>query len=207
MGLYRRVGKRTLDFAGALCAMPLLVVIGSAAAIAVRLNDGEPAIYRSQRRGRGGREFTMYKFRSMTINAPDIRNNDRSTLNSEDDPRVTRVGRFLRKSSIDELPQIVNVLKGDMSFVGPRPNMTSQKWEELTDIERKRVQVRPGITGLSQAYHRNSASTGQKYELDCDYVDRLSLALDAEVMIKTFFSVVGAKNINATLSAGECDSE
>ncbi|SDL48494.1 sugar transferase [Tessaracoccus oleiagri] len=203
MSLYRRYGKRILDLALGVVALPL---VGAAALVvvpAIRLEDGGPALYRSQRRGLRGRHFTMLKFRSMGVGAPDLRNADLSTLNSDDDPRVTRVGRIIRKLSVDELPQVLNVLRGDMSFVGPRPNMTRQSWDELTEQERKRVQVRPGITGLSQAYHRNAATTQQKYALDCEYVDTVSLLLDLKIIAKTFTSVLAARNINASGTAGE----
>ncbi|WP_262003471.1 sugar transferase [Microbacterium sp. Mcb102] len=203
MTVYRSVGKRSLDVFGAMIALPALGIAVAVVAPLVLLSDRGPVFYRSRRRGRDGTHFTMLKFRSMTPDAPDLRNADLSTVNSDSDARVTRLGRLLRKTSVDELPQIINVLKGDMSFVGPRPNMTRQSWDELSDVERKRIRVRPGITGLSQALHRNAASTRLKYRLDGLYVDRVSLGLDATVLVKTFTSVFAGKNINAAPHARE----
>lgn len=200
MTFYQRYGKRAFDLAAGVAMLPLLAAAAVVTVPAIRLSDGGPALYRSERRGRHGRHFTMYKFRSMTVGAPDIRNADHSTLNSDNDSRVTPIGRLLRKTSIDELPQIFNVLKGDMSFVGPRPNMTRQTWDELTDVERKRIQVRPGITGLAQAYHRNAASTQEKYRLDCSYVDDFSFGMDLRILLKTASSVAASKNINSSPS-------
>lgn len=198
MTIYRSGGKRALDIAGAIVLLPVLGLSVLIVAPLVKLSDRGPVFYASQRRGKDGIHFTMLKFRSMSVNAPDLRNSDLSTVNSDVDPRVTTLGRVLRKTSVDELPQLLNVLKGDMSFVGPRPNMTRQAWGELTDIERKRVRVRPGITGLSQAMHRNAASTEVKYRLDSQYVDVLSFRLDLTILVRTAWSVFAAKNINAT---------
>lgn len=200
MSLYARTGKRVFDFFGALLMLPVLGAAMLIAAPLIKISDGGPVFYGSRRRGMNGGHFTMLKFRSMTVDAPDLRNKDLSTVNDEFDPRVTALGRVLRKTSVDELPQLINVLRGDMSFVGPRPNMTRQTWEELGPLERKRIQVRPGITGLSQAFYRNSASTAQKYRIDCLYVDRISLGLDTRVLLQTVRSVIGARNINGTSS-------
>ena len=196
MGLYEAGGKRALDVVVALAGLPLLGLAVIVLTPLFKLGDRGPVFYRSQRRGVGGQHFTMYKFRSMAVDAPDLRHADLSTVNADDDGRVTRLGRVLRRTSIDELPQLINVLRGDMSFVGPRPNLTTQSWDELTAEERKRIQVRPGITGLSQALYRNSASTRQKYMIDCLYVDRVSLAMDARIVARTLLSVAQAKNIN-----------
>lgn len=197
MSLYRVMGKRTFDIAGAVITLPLLGIATLFIAPAIKIDNNGPVFYRSQRRGRNGEHFTMLKFRSMVADAPDLRNADLSTLTSATDPRVTRIGRLLRRTSVDELPQILNVLRGDMSFVGPRPNMTLQTWEELSDVEKKRVRVRPGITGLTQALYRNSISTARKYQLDCAYVDRVSFSVDLKIILRTAISVSGAKNIHA----------
>lgn len=197
MGFYARVGKRVMDVVGAVVALPVVAAATVVVAPLIWADDRGPVFYASQRRGRDGRHFTMYKFRTMTVNAQDLRNADLSTVTSDRDPRVTRVGRILRKTSVDELPQFLNVLLGDMSLVGPRPNMTRQRWEDLTEVERKRVSVRPGITGWSQATVRNSAPTAEKYARDVRYVEELSFGLDLRILAMTVTSVVAAKNINA----------
>ena len=138
----------------------------------------------------------MFKFRSMKVNAPDIRNADGSTFNSEDDPRVTKIGKFLRKTSLDEVPQILNVLLGDMSLVGPRPNLPSVPYNSLPDIEKKRLNVRPGITGYNQAYFRNSVSSEVKFKNDVYYVENVSLIFDLRILIHTVISVFKHENIN-----------
>lgn len=131
----------------------------------------------------------------MYVNAPDLRNSDGSTFNSNDDPRVTPIGKFLRKTSIDELPQLLNVLIGDMSFVGPRPTLTGTPVEEYDDILKKRASVRPGVTGYAQAYYRNSISQDEKFNKDCFYVDNISFFFDVKILWKTFFSVLKSDNV------------
>ena len=139
----------------------------------------------------------MYKFRSMKVDAPDIRNADGSTFNGEDDPRVTKVGRILRKTSLDEIPQILNVLKGDMSIVGPRAFLatTAKSYSEMDELRKKRLVVRPGITGYSQAYYRNSIGLEKKIEFDCFYVDNISFLMDSKILFKTALAVLLRKNI------------
>ena len=139
----------------------------------------------------------MYKLRSMKVNAPDIKNADGSTYNGANDPRVTKVGRFMRKTSIDEFPQFLNVLKGDMSFIGPRAHLTTnyKGYDALDERRKRRLDVRPGITGYSQAYYRNAASSEQKLENDVYYVEHISLWLDIKILFKTVFSVLKRENI------------
>ena len=112
------------------------------------------------------------------------------------DPRVTPIGRLLRKTSLDEFPQFLNVFLGDMSFVGPRPVISTKSYEEYDDILKKRLSVRPGVTGYSQAYFRNSITQKEKYKYDCYYVDNMSLVMDIKVLLQTALSVLGRKNIN-----------
>ena len=137
----------------------------------------------------------MFKFRSMKMNAPDIRNSDNSTYNSPDDPRITKVGRFIRKTSIDELPQFFNVLIGDMSFIGPRPVTTDRPLEEYDEKRKIRLEVRPGITGYSQAYFRNSISNEEKLEKDAFYARNVTFGGDLNVIFATVNTVVFRKNI------------
>ncbi len=142
----------------------------------------------------------MYKLRSMKVNSPNIKNPDGSTYNGENDPRVTKVGRFMRKTSIDELPQFFNVLKGDLSLIGPRAHMVIgyQGYERLDDKRKKRLDVRPGITGYSQAYFRNSITSDQKIENDIFYVENISFILDVKIFFKTVTSVLKRENIYVT---------
>ena len=127
----------------------------------------------------------MYKLRSMKLNSPDLRNPDGSTYNSNKDERLTKTGKLIRKLSIDELPQIFNVLKGEMSFIGPRPSLVSMRYDELDEYRKKRLNVLPGITGYSQAYYRNTISQSEKIIKDCWYVDNISLSTDLKILIKT----------------------
>ena len=137
----------------------------------------------------------------MYINSPDLRNSDGSSFNSDKDPRVTKFGHIMRKYSIDELPQLINVLKGDMSFVGPRPNLNSYDliYNDLPEVLKKRYSIRPGITGYSQAYYRNSISQEDKYNLDAWYSDNITFFLDMKILFQTFLSVIKHKNINADI--------
>lgn len=131
----------------------------------------------------------------MRVNSPDIRNADGSTYNGEDDPRVTPIGRLMRKTSVDELPQIFNVLLGDMSFVGPRPHLAGTSSEDMTHVQRKRLEVRPGITGYSQAYFRNSIPAPERDANDAYYVDHISFGFDMKILWRTAASVLRREHI------------
>lgn len=131
----------------------------------------------------------------MKMNAPDIRNVDNSTYNSPDDPRITKIGSFIRRTSIDEIPQIFNVLKGDMSFIGPRPITINRPLSEYDEKRRVRLTVKPGITGYSQAYYRNSISQEEKLEYDAEYARKISFLLDLKIFFKTIQTIVKKENI------------
>lgn len=193
--MYRKFLKRFFDIFFCLISLPFIFVLILIIAPLIFLGDKGSIFYVAPRLGKQGRVFNIIKFRTMNMNAPDIRNKDGSTFNSKTDPRVTRVGRFLRKTSLDELPQIINVLKGDMSLIGPRPNMATTSYDKLNDIRRKRLTLRPGITGYNQAYFRNSISSEEKYLNDVYYVDNVSFLFDVKIFIKTIFSVIYSKNI------------
>ena len=137
----------------------------------------------------------MLKLRTMYKNAPEIRNPDGSVFSGKDDTRVTPVGRIIRRLSLDELPQIFNVLTGSMSFIGPRPHLATVSYEELDEARKKRLTVRPGITGYSQAYFRNSVSMDEKIRNDCFYAESVSFVFDLKILLRTFFSVFTAKNV------------
>lgn len=194
--MYRCFFKRIIDFCIALLFLPIIILIILIVGPIIYFTDKGPIFYNALRAGKNGKSFKMYKFRSMYVNAPDLRNADGSTFNSENDSRVTRIGRILRKTSIDELPQLLNVLLGDMSIVGPRPTLTTTKYEDYDEIRKKRVMVRPGITGYSQAFFRNSINQNEKFMYDCFYVDNVSLLLDIRILYITFLSVLKHKNIH-----------
>ena len=197
--MYKNFFKRLLDIVVSLLCLPFIVLIIILLSPIIYFSDPGPVFYNAPRKGRLCKQFSMYKFRSMYINSPDLRNADGSTFNSDKDPRVTKLGHVMRKYSIDELPQLLNVLKGDMSFVGPRPNLNSYNlnYNDLPEVLKKRYSIRPGITGYSQAYYRNSISQEEKYELDAWYADNITFMLDMKILFQTFLSVVKHKNINA----------
>lgn len=186
---YRKHGKRWLDLLVAACALvvlaPLLLVLG----LAVRLFLGSPVLFRQQRPGRHGQLFGLIKFRSMR----DLR--DEHGNNLPDSARLTRFGRLLRATSLDELPELWNVLKGDMSLVGPRPLMP-RYLPYYTPEEMRRHDVRPGVTGWSQIRGRNAVSWPQRFQDDLWYIDHLSLTLDVKILFLTVWKVVRREGIN-----------
>lgn len=196
--MYKHFFKRFLDIIIGLIALPFVLLVIIFIAPIIYYTDKGPVFYCGERVGKDGRHFKMVKLRSMYVNAPDIRNADGSTFNSDKDNRVTPIGRILRKTSLDEFPQFLNVLSGDMSIVGPRPtvalDLDLSKADEMT---KKRYSVRPGITGYAQAYFRNSITQDEKLKWNCYYVDHLSFFLDIKILWKTAVSVLAHKNINA----------
>ena len=170
--------KRAFDVVVSLVALVVLSPLLAAAAIAILLESGRPVLFKQTRLGLGGREFKMYKFRSMVKDAALIG----PWHTTGDDPRITRVGRFLRRTSIDELPQLLNVLVGDMSIVGPRPDVPAQRSLYSDADWALRCSVRPGITGLAQAMLRSSGTEQQRLDLDLRYVRQASLWLDMKVI-------------------------
>jgi undecaprenyl phosphate N,N'-diacetylbacillosamine 1-phosphate transferase len=191
----QRVGKRAFDLVvGGLmlvAASPLLLLIP----VAIRLSSPGPSLFRQRRVGQDGRLFTCYKFRTMYVDAPDMWNADGSAVTSGDDPRVTAVGRFLRKSSLDELPQLINVLKGEMSLVGPRPELPSAL-ERYSQRQRTRLVMPPGITGWAAIHGRNDLPWNARLELDLEYVARYSLRLDLYIVLCTVLIVLRAAGVN-----------
>ena len=179
--------KRMVDLMLSLFALVLLSPLMLVTAIAVAAESGRPVLFVQRRIGRGGREFGMFKFRSMVKNAAALG----PYHTSSDDPRSTRVGRFIRRSSLDELPQLLNVLKGDMSLVGPRPDVPAQRANYSESDWNERCSVRPGITGLAQARLRSQATPAQRLALDLQYVRECSLALDLRILGWTLARVGG----------------
>lgn len=192
--MYKIVIKRLLDIIISLIALPFILLIGIPISIAIKIEDGGSVFYNSFRYGKNMKKFTMIKFRTMKMNAPDIRNSDGTTFNSATDSRQTQIGRFLRKTSIDELPQFFNVLVGDMSIVGPRPSPMGNE-KTYNEFVMKKFKVRPGITGYNQALKRNSASLEERYKNDVYYAEHVSLSLDLKIVFMTIKSVIKRENI------------
>lgn len=191
--MYGKYFKRIFDFVLAVIAFPILMLSFIVFAPLIKLTDKGPIFYNAKRIGRNGELFKMYKFRSMKVNAPDIRLEDGSTYNADDDPRVTKIGKFMRKTSTDELPQVINVLIGNMSLIGPRPDPPD--WLDRYPEEiRVFLSVRPGITGYSQAYFRNSVDGEEKMNNDAYYALNYSFLLDIKIFLKTIVIVLKRDN-------------
>ena len=182
--------KRIFDFQISLAAIGLLLPVFVIIAIAVRLSTKGPAIFRQERAGKKGMPFMFYKFRTMRVGVDAFGPSPKSG----DDPRLTRVGRFLREYSLDELPQLFNVLKGDMSIVGPRPLYLSQM-AEWNERQKKRLLVKPGLTGLAQVSGRGELTREQKLELDVRYVETAGFLTDIKIILATIAQLFRRKNI------------
>ena len=205
--MYRHFLKRFFDIVLALigigiCWFPMLVI-----ALLVKLESPGPALFKQERIGKDGKVFKIYKFRSMCVGA------EKGGVYSDNkDTRVTKVGKILRATSLDELPQFFNVLFGDMSFIGPRPPLTYHPWPlaEYTDFQRRMFEVRPGITGWTQTHGRKDVEWHRRIELNVWYVDNLSLWLDVKILFLTVFKVLtNADNENkgATVVSGNESQE
>ncbi len=182
--------KRTLDLAVAIPAIVLTSPLMGGLALVVRLTMGKPVLFRQRRPGLFGRPFTLLKFRTMS----DLRDHEGKPL--PDEERLTRLGRFLRRTSLDELPELFNVLKGEMSLVGPRP-LLMEYLERYTPRQARRHEVRPGITGWAQVNGRNALSWEEKFELDVWYVDHRSLWLDLKILVMTVGQVLSGRGVSA----------
>jgi lipopolysaccharide/colanic/teichoic acid biosynthesis glycosyltransferase len=178
--------KRLFDCLAAGIGLLLVSPVLLAVAVAIRLDSPGPVLFRQKRVGRDERIFEILKFRSMVVDAPRLG----SHSTAANDPRITRVGRFIRRTSLDELPQLINVLKGDMSLVGPRPMVPQQQQDYSPESWKKRHRVRPGVTGLAQSTLRSMATPEQKIALDLEYVDKASLAFDLKLMLGTVRQVL-----------------
>ena len=194
INLYKYFFKRILDIILAIIVLPLFVLIFIVIGSIIYCEDKGSIFYNAPRLGKKGKTFNMYKFRSMKMNAPDIRNKDGSTFNSGNDLRLTKIGRFIRKTSIDEIPQVINVIKGDMSFIGPRPDLP-EHINYYEGNEKRKLEVLPGITGYNQAYFRNLVTWKDRIKNDCYYVDNISLWLDVKIFFKTIESIVLKKGV------------
>lgn len=194
----RRAVKRALDVLGSLAALVVLSPILAGAAVAVKISMGSPILFRQPRPGRDGELFTILKFRTMREARPD------ETWFDSDADRVTRVGRFLRRTSIDELPELWNVLRGQMSLVGPRP-LLPEYLPHYTDRQRLRHCVRPGLTGWAATSGRHTLRFEDRLELDVWYVENWSLSLDLRILFKTVLQVLGRESVTETQDLGEID--
>ena len=192
--------KRLIDiicsFVGILVLSPLFIII----AIIIKFTSKGPVFFSQKRVGRNGKEFDMYKFRSMVVNAEELKEklaaqNEMSgpMFKMKDDPRVTKVGKFIRKTSLDELPQLWNVLKGDMSLVGPRPSLPKEV-AQFEDWMYKRLEVKPGLTCYWQVSGRNNIDFEDWMKLDVKYVEERNLWIDIKLIYKTVFVLFGDKN-------------
>jgi len=192
--MYNNYSKRIFDFILALITLPFWFIILIIVGPIIYFQDKGSIFYNAPRLGKDGKIFKMYKFRSMKINVPDIRNEDGSTFNSEDDPRLTKIGKFIRKTSHDETPQLLNIIKGDMGIIGPRPDLPEHRALYEGNEERK-LEVRPGVTGFNQAYFRNTVPWKERIQYDIYYVGHLSLWFDIKIFFKTIISVLKRKDI------------
>ena len=198
--MYRYI-KRFLDIVFALTALVILLPVMAITAVAVKIESAGPALFKQERLGLKGKVFRIYKFRSMCQGAEHI---GTGVYSGADDMRVTRVGKIIRATSIDELPQLFNIIKGDMSFIGPRPPLTYHPWpiEEYTEEQLHMFDARPGITGWAQVNGRKGVEWHKRIELNCWYVDNMSLWLDIKILFTTFFKVLKNEdnvNVGATL--------
>ena len=204
--MYQHFFKRFFDIIGSLILQPFVFLEIIVLAPFIWLTDKGPVFYNALRAGKNYKPYKMYKLRSMYVNSPNLKNPDGSTYNSDDDPRVTPIGRIMRKTSLDEFPQMLNILLGDMSFVGPRPKNYSEekaktrRMEDMDENRRKSFSVKPGVTGYAQAYFRNSITQEEKFKWDAYYADHISLGMDLKILFQTVWSVVARKNINTEQS-------
>lgn len=191
-----KIIKRCFDVLGALLGLIIFAPLFLIIALAIRMEDGGYAFYKQDRNGLNGKVFHMYKFRSMCMDAEQMHQSlleknelDGPAFKLKNDPRVTKVGRFIRRTSLDELPQLVNILKGEMSFVGPRP-LPTYETAQCNDYQKQRLLVKPGLTCYWQCSGRNNVSFDEWIELDLKYIKEASLWTDFKIMCKTVVSVI-----------------
>lgn len=178
--------KNLLDKAFSFIFLILLSPLFILIAILIKLDSKGPVMFIQERVGKDNKLFNIYKFRTMVIDAVNMGS---GVYTEENDPRITQVGRFMRKTSLDELPQLLNILKGEMSFIGPRPTLEYQV-KQYNDFQKKRLLMKPGVTGLAQINGRNSISWLERIKYDVQYVENYSLGLDFKILIKTFLVIL-----------------
>lgn len=207
--MYSNYIKRIFDIIVCIIVLPFFLLLLIVLGFLIKIEDGGSIFYSSERIGKDGKMFMMLKFRSMKTDAPNILNPDGSTFNSKEDKRVTKVGKIIRMTSIDEIPQIINVIKGDMSIIGPRPSL-SIAIDTYKEDELDKMKVKPGITGFSQAYYRNKLSVRDKRLIDAWYANNVTFWLDIKILFKTVEIVLKREGLytNDVLSSesGNVDS-
>lgn len=184
--------KRIMDFVASLTALIILSPLMALSAVLVKISDGGSVIFKQRRPGKDGKIFTVYKFRTMSEKTEDENGRELSDVE-----RMTKIGSFLRKTSLDELPQLFNVLKGDMSFIGPRP-LLCEYLELYTPYQMRRHEVLPGISGLAQVNGRNAITWEEKFDYDVYYVDHMSFWLDLRILFKTIKNTLKRADINCS---------
>lgn len=185
--------KRLFDFLLSLILLIVLSPLFLIIAILIKLDSEGEIFFKQERAGLNGKPFMIYKFRTMVKNAEKIGD---GYYTGENDPRITRIGRFLRKTSLDELPQLINILKGEMSIIGPRPTLMYQV-EKYDAFQRKRLLMKPGVTGLAQVNGRNSLSWPERIKYDVYYVENWNLWMDIKIFFKTFLVVLKGEGVYA----------
>lgn len=199
--IYRKYIKRFLDIIISLFSIALLIPLFTIIAILIKIDSKGEVIFKQERLGKNGKEFEIFKFRTMVKNAENLG----TGINTfQHDPRITKVGAWLRKTSLDELPQLFNVLKGDMSIVGPRPPVPyhPKKYDNYSDFQVQRFRVKPGITGYAQVKGRNNLNWDERVSYDVDYVKRLSFSLDVKILWLTFIKVIKREDIHSNKRIG-----
>ena len=194
---FKRLFDITISMIGLITTSPILLIT----AIAIKLESSGPIIFKQERLGLNGKVFKIYKFRSMCVDAE-----KGGVYEKKGDPRVTKVGKFIRKTSIDELPQFINILKGEMSLIGPRPALTYHPWSysEYTEEQKRMFHVRPGVTGWAQVNGRKEVEWPRRIELNVEYVDKMSLYFDLMILFKTIFKVLRMEdNLNVKETASK----
>src|SRR5690625_3743539 len=188
--------KRIIDLIGSIIGViilsPILIII----ALAIKLTSSGPIFFKQERLGKNGKQFKIIKFRTMIVNAEKI--GDGLTVKNNNDSRITKIGKILRATSLDELPQLFNVIKGNMSLVGPRPPVTYFPYEGIQNYPewaKRRFEMLPGVTGLAQVTVRNSVSWDERIKIDNEYVDSFSLFLDIKIIFKTAFKLFKSEDI------------
>ncbi|MBE6986470.1 MAG: sugar transferase [Ruminococcaceae bacterium] len=200
--MYKKCGKRILDVILALFGLILLCIPMLIVAVLIKCTSPGPALFKQERLGLGGKIFKIYKFRSMRM---DSEHTGSGVYSGKGDPRVTGIGRIIRATSIDELPQFINILRGDMSFIGPRPPLTYHPWplEQYTQEQRRMFDVRPGITGWAQIHGRKCLEWHERIRLNTWYVDNVTFLLDVKILLKTVakvFTNADNENTGATVT-------
>lgn len=194
---FKRLFDIIISMIGLIITSPILLIT----AVAIKLESPGPIIFKQERLGLNGKAFKIYKFRSMCVDAE-----KGGVYEKKGDPRVTKVGKFIRKISIDELPQFVNILKGEMSLIGPRPALTYHPWpyNEYTEEQKRMFHVRPGVTGWAQVNGRKEVEWPRRIELNVEYVDKMSLYFDLMIFFKTIFKVLRMEdNLNVKETASK----